>query len=127
MQKYYCWTKPFLEHSALNKMYLLYAFSQGWMIYVEEEVKRLQEPERNCVFQIHIADAQMNSWWQHTQVLYKYDIQKIPTQKSTSGHKVPSLNKNLFPVDSCWERENQFSSKEWYWEFILCSKPHSQC
>ena len=76
------------------------------MIYVEEEVKRLQEPEKDCVFQIHIADVQMNSWCQRTQVLYKYELQKNPAQRSTSNHKVPSLNKNLFPVNSCWEREN---------------------
>lgn len=86
MQRYYYWIKPALEHSALNKMYLLYAFSQSWMIYVEEEIKRLQEPERNCVFQTHIADVQMNSGWQHTQVLYKYELQK---KSSTEKHKWP--------------------------------------
>lgn len=38
-----------------------------------------------------------------------------PSCKGGSWHKVLSLTKRLFAVDSCWGRKNQFSSEEGLW------------
>lgn len=43
--------------------------------------------------------------------MHKLNPDKMPTQKSGIGHILPLAN-NLFPIDSCWERENEFSQME---------------
>ena len=70
------------------------------------------------------ADARMNS--QRINSVHKTQTNasqtKSPMWRKGSGYIVSPLNKKLFAVDSCWERENQFSPVEWSWVY----QPHSR-
>ena len=45
-----------------------------------------------------------------------------------SGHKIPHLTKKLLVIDTCWEREKQFSPMEFHWVYqLLFVKQNPKC
>lgn len=49
-------------------------------------------------------------------------LDKTPTLRRESGYKVPPITKELFAVDTYWERESEFSPVEYPWVY----QPHSR-
>ena len=44
---------------------------------------------------------------EHAQDLHRLEPNNVPAGDRGPEHRVPPLAEELFPTDSCWERENQ--------------------
>ena len=61
------------------------------------------------------ADTRMNSEIVPAHKLCTGSDQMNPSTEKRKWDKVPALTRKLFAVDTCWERENQFSPMEGHW------------
>lgn len=95
----------------------LYPSSQGSGIIVEERLGRVWEPDmvdeyREIVSsEYNTAASHMNSkrLWQHTQALCKGQATQNSNMERKDGHKVPPLDNELLPTDSCLGKGSRFS------------------
>lgn len=93
---------------------------QGSGTYAEEDMERLLEAEVVDDSK-EIVSSRHNRTDAHTNP-QRLEVSQVkaaqgPSLRRGSGHRVPSLTKKLCAVDTCWERETQFSPMKYHWVY----------